>query len=123
MKAILCFMLAYAGVTMMAGAQATMPTAGPSFSIKDTSKAEVIAVASMQAYPTGIDRQGSIPKQAIVEETIPDKTAMIDQGPIRDWSNPPGYMGASSPSMAMSRHKPLSPKKYHRAKANRCYTF
>ena len=122
MKAILCVLLMCTGINRIVVAQAPLPTAGPSFSSKDTTKAAVISVASMQAYPTGIDRKSIKPIATVISESAP--AAQISQeGPIQDWHNPPGYKGASRSPGAMTRHKPLTPKKYHQPKPNRCYTF
>jgi hypothetical protein len=122
MKVILCVLLMWTGINGILVAQTPLPTAGPSFSSKDTTTAAVIAVASMQAYPTGIDRQTTMVEAKEIVK-IPKTTKTADQGPIRDWSNPPGYKGSRGPALSSSKHKPLTPKKYHRSKANRCYTF
>jgi hypothetical protein len=58
----------------------------------------------------------------VLISSAPKKVSQ-DPGPIRDWSNPPGYMGASSPPTAMVKHKPLTAGKYHRKRLRRCYTF
>jgi hypothetical protein len=122
MKAFLCIVLASAGIGT-AAAQAPLPTSGPSFSSKDTVTADVISVASMQVYPTGIDRLSTRKDPEVIEESIPEPQVITVQGPIRDWSNPPGYMGTTRPPVTMVRHKPFAGRKYHRIKPNRCYTF
>jgi hypothetical protein len=123
MKFFLCIQVLCAGMYMTVAAQSPLPTSGPSFSSKDTATAAVISVASMQVYPTGIDRLSTRQDPEVIEDSIPDGPTITDDGPIRDWSNPPGYMGTSRPPVAMKRHKPLAGRKYHRAKSNRCYTF
>ena len=125
MKAIGClFILNLIFCTGLYG-QTALPSAGPSFSKKDTTRADVLSVASFQVYPVGIDKIGNEPASDSLEVQmpVPAKRAVIDTGPIRDWSNPPGYMGASAPPTAMVKHKPLTGGKYHRKRLRRCYTF
>ena len=122
MKAAFCVLLAFTGFNWTVVAQTPLPTAGPSFSSKDTTKAAVVAVSSMQNYPVGIDRQGASQDTAVILESKP-RGQISYSGPIQDWHNPPGYMGSSRPAGAMTRHKPLSAKKYQRPRPNRCYTF
>jgi len=122
MKAALCALLAFIGINWTVVAQTPLPTAGPSFSSKDTTKAAVIAVATMQNYPVGIDRQGAIQDTvAIIENVQVEETHQ--EGPIQDWHNPAGYMGSAPPKGTMTRHKPLTTKKYQRSRTDRCYTF
>ena len=120
MKAALCVLLAFTGINWTVVAQTPLPTAGPSFSSKDTTKAAVIAVATMQNYPVGIDRQSNQDTIAIIEKVEVNKSPQ--EGPIQDWHNPADYMGSPS-SSGTTRHKPLTPKKYQRPRTDRCYTF
>ena len=122
MKVLFCLLMAYAGICTPIGAQTPLPTAGPSFSAKDTTKAAVIAIASLQSYPVGIDRKSTRQDTSVIIEDVRVER-MADEGPIQDWHNPAGYMGSSRPPSAMTRHKPLQAKKYQRPKPNRCYTF
>jgi len=62
----------------------------------------------------------------IVKETTTPATT--SDGPIRDWSNPPGFKGYSNHAdFKMKKHKGLNPNKkrpkYHPKKKGRCYTF
>ena len=55
-------------------------------------------------------------------------TTTPSDGPIREWSNPPGFKGYSNHSNAkMKKHKGLTPNKkrhkYHPKKKGRCYSF
>jgi hypothetical protein len=122
MKAALCVLLAFTGINWTVVAQTALPTAGPSFSSKDTTKAAVVAVATMQNYPVGIDRQSAIQDTMVIVEKVPEEKAS-QPGPIQDWHNPAGYMGSAGSPGSMTRHKPLAPKKYQRPRTNRCYTF
>ncbi len=122
MKAFLSILLVCAGMCTVARAQTPLPTTGPSFSSRDSTMAQVISVASLQAYPVGIDRQSTRQELTTTVE-IQETKIVAHPGPIRDWSNPPGYMGSRGPAVSSAKHKPLTPKKYHRSKSNRCYTF
>ena len=64
----------------------------------------------------------------VKETTSPATSATTSDGPIREWSNPPGFRGYSNHSNAkMKKHKGLTPNKkrhkYHPKKKGRCYTF
>jgi hypothetical protein len=139
MKAILCLLMTFLGITTTAGAQNALPTSGPSFSAKDTTKAEAISVATLQTYPVGIDRESVVvedssqAQQTVIEgesiviegsidtkQSVTQKPATTD-GPIRAWSNPPGYTGSQKP-VTMTKHK--SSKRFKRGKSKKgCPTF
>jgi hypothetical protein len=121
MKTIFCFMLVFAGISITVDAQQTMSTEGPSFSKNDSSTSAVISVASLQSYPVGFDRQGTPKEEEILPSEVSSSQA-LDIGPIRDWSNPSGYMGYRK-SVKHTKRKPMSVKKYQPIKRYRCYTF
>lgn len=122
MKAFVCLLLLSALMLADANGQSPLPSSGPTFSTKDTTKANVLSVASLQAYPVGIDKFGKEQEEDTAAIIIP-QAVVSDPGPIRDWSNPAGYMGSAGIPSAMVRHKPLSPGGYHRKHLRRCYTF
>lgn len=120
MKAILCLLLAFFGITTAIVAQNALPTSGPSFSAKDSTKAEAISVATLQTYPVGIDRESVVVEDSLQTQQTVQKAASSD-GPIRAWSNPPGYTGSQKP-VTMTKHK--SSSRFKRGKAKKgCPTF
>lgn len=125
MKAFACLIIFIELICTSMYGQSALPSAGPSFSAKDTTKADVLSVASLQVFPVGIDKLGNeaAADSSVVLMSSAPKKATPDPDPIRDWSNPPGYMGASGSPTAMVKHKPLTGRKYHRKRLRRCYTF
>ena len=122
MKVVLSLLLINTGIICSLAAQAPLQTAGPSFSSKDTTKADVVAIASLQTFPVGFDLKGLQQDTIVKAEQVQIADAPLP-APIQDWHNPPGYLGSSRPAGTMTRHKPLKAKKYQRPKPNRCYTF
>ena len=115
-------LLALLGINLTVVAQTPLKTAGPSFSSKDTTKADVVAIASLQTFPVGFDLQ-SLQQDTLAKVEKGEKAVSPLPSPIQDWHNPPGYLGSSRPTGAMTRHKLLKAKKYQRPRPNRCYTF
>lgn len=115
-------------------AQDTIPSSGPTFHSGDTVKADVIAIASLQGYPTSIDKIGSEPDTMMtMDSTIvitsgsvietPVEATPASDGPKRDWSNPPGYVGKPGKQVTMTKKKVKHHKKYHHRKKKRCFRF
>ena len=75
-----------------------------------------------------VNNTDSTATPVVKETTSPATSATSSDGPIRDWSNPPGFKGYSNHAdFKMKKHKGLNPNKkrhkYHPKKKGRCYSF
>jgi hypothetical protein len=122
MKAIFSLMLLCIGITKVVHAQDTLSAFDPNFMMVDTIKTEAMSMASNQPRVVKVSA-AQVTKAKPTPSQSSLKNLTVELNPTFEWSNPPGFMGYRKGDIILNQRKPISDKKYHRLRKNRCYPF